>query len=244
MKGKLVNDRGAAANSLSGKLGGTGVPFHIDLRASRPAPRTLQVTAALTADGDSDLTMIALGLNTGPRFEGEGRCTVSADGADKTRAVPFGRGPTAALGSAVSKLRFTDAGGAAVDLVFAKPVAIVADGDARIVLAADKIAGGTRTEVSFTVELPADMAWYPTPAEIPFPADWDRWFVWNPTAALTANPSVPGTGISMAEWSGKPAGADGRVTREDDQLLVGGRPVKFWGSSRRSTRTAPCFSAR
>jgi hypothetical protein len=224
--GTVANDQGATDAKLKAKLGGTGVPIAYALRASRSGERTLTITAAATAEQDSALTLAILGLSPGQRFHGDGRCIVSDGGTDKPRAVPFGK---EALGAAVSKLHFTDAQGAALDIVFAKPARIAADGAARIVLAADQIAGGVRNEVSFTLTLPQDLTWYPTPAEIPFPTGWEQWFAWKPSAALQAAPPAPGTGIGMAEWSTEPAGAQGRVVRKDDRLLVGGKPVQFWG---------------
>ena len=226
IEGTSVNDKGITKAQLGGKLGGTGVPFRLDLHAGRSAARTVKVSVGLKADQDTALTLVILGLTPGQRFQGEGRCIVTDGGVDKPRAVPFGQ---VALGSSVTRLRFMDAKGATLEIAFAKPTQIVADGSARIVLAAEKIAGGTMSEVAFTMILPEDLSWYPTPAEIPFPSDWKTWFVWKPTAALTAGPKVAGTGISMANWSTEPAGTHGRVVRKDDQLLVDGKATQFWG---------------
>jgi hypothetical protein len=199
------------------------LPIRLVLQAKLAGPRRLEVAATLTASADAPLTLVALTLKPGPRFEGERRCAVVAAGASQPRTVPFGK---EALGPAVSALRFTVEGGAtpALAVEFAAPAAILADGAARIVLAEQAVTAGSSRTVRFTIDLPGDLTWYPSPKEVPFPADWSAWFPWD-AASLPA----PGSALDLSSWSPGPAGAKGRAVHRGDQLLVDGVPTRFWG---------------
>jgi hypothetical protein len=228
LSGKIANDQGAAVGQFKGVIGGTDAPFSLDLRVERVAPRQLRVTAGFAAERDSDLTLACLALTPGARFHGAAACALTtANGGQSTRPVPFGRGQ---VGEGVARLALKSAADAAVTVDFATPVNIVADGAARIVLAADRVAAGKRHEVAMTLTLSAELAWYPTAADVPYPPNWNEWFAWQPTAALTATNNAPAdSGVGMDAWNREPAGAHGRVVSRGNQLLVGGAPTKFWG---------------
>lgn len=64
-------------------------------------------------------------------------------------------------------------------------------------------------------------------------AESDGWYDFKPT-------STPAEGvIGMQDWLAKPAGKNGRVTIEGDQLTISGQPVKFWGLNNCYSACAP-----
>jgi hypothetical protein len=64
-------------------------------------------------------------------------------------------------------------------------------------------------------------------AQAPAPAaaanPMNDWYAFTPTDA--GGPSA----LGMEEWLDKPAGGAGRITRQGDKLVYGGKPVKLWG---------------
>jgi hypothetical protein len=220
-QGKLRADGQAAAADLDAKLGGNGAPLKLELRAEPGQARELKLSAALTSSKDTDLTLVVLGLTAGKRFHGAGRCHVESTAGEQDLDVPFAK---AGLGEAVKAFTLKDADGVAVRVAFDPPIAIPADGAARIALAKGHLAADERRAVAITVSLPAELTWYPTPDAVPADPAWEHAFEWKPTQDYDA-PSA----IGLADWLDAPAGKHGRVRRDGDQLLVDGKPAKFWG---------------
>lgn len=209
---------GATAATGSGTLGGSKVPFTVALAARQAGERSLTLTWTFTPGADTALTMCCVGINPGQRFHGAGRGTVTDASGGRSIDVPFGR---AGVGSAVTGLELADAAGGGLKIRLTQPRDIRSDGQARLVLAADKAAGGQACTAELTIELPAPVRFYPAPAALPDEPGIADWFPWHGAVEAGA--------MDMAGWLDAPAGAHGRVVRDGERLLVGGKPARFWG---------------
>ncbi|NMC18787.1 MAG: hypothetical protein GYA33_00045, partial [Thermogutta sp.] len=209
----------AAVSELSAVLGKTGVPIRAVLRAQPLDIRRLALSVELKAERDTDLTLIVLEMATGRAFQGR-QGVVRGAGGESPVKCPFGRGT---LGRDVNAMELHDGAGRTAALRFAAPVTIHADGAARIVLAADHLKASQTPRIELTLELPDDVAWYPTAADIPDEPGLETWYEW------TANGLEEGSRIGLEDWLDKPAGGRGRIVRRDDKLYYGDRPIKLWG---------------
>ncbi len=210
---------GATVAALVAKLGGTGVPLHVDFRASRPKARQLVFEYKLRAEADTALTLVAVELAPGRAFNGRD-VIVASQGKESPVRCPFER---RGLGSKVETVRMTDAAGQTTTLSFDPPCEITSDGPARVILAQNSLRDGEVRALRLTVDLPAAANWYPSTAEIPDEPGIDAWYPWQATGDTES--SV----IGMEDWIERPAGKHGRITRQDDELIYNGRPIKLWG---------------
>lgn len=225
-KSDIRDEGGATVASLGAALGPDKTPVTLTLRAAKSGPRQLSVTATFAASRPGACTLVVLALNPGERYRGTATAMVTESGVQQPRDVPFGR---EALGKAVSGLRLGAAGEAAT-LAFASAAEIQADGAARVVLAAGSFPAGERS-LSFTVDLPGDLSWYPTASVIPDPPGFDRWFAWTPQHALD-DQGV----LGMKGWL-DPIAAPAKS--EGDALSVGGKPARMWGLNVTYSSCAP-----
>lgn len=216
----------AAVSELSAVLSGTGVPIRGVLRAQPASSKRIALSVELKANRDTDLTLIALEMATGRAFQGRQGVLRGAEG-EAPVTCPFGRG---VLGRDVREMELRDDAGRTTRVRFAAPVTIQADGAARIVLAADRLQSSQIPRIELTLELPDDVAWYPTTADIPDEPGIETWYEW------TASGLEDGSRIGLEDWLEKPAGGRGRIVRRDDKLYYGDRPIKLWGLNL-------CFSA-
>lgn len=217
--GTPKNEQGQAVARLAAKLGGTGVPIQIAFRAGRPEPKKLQLSYELKADADTDLTLAMVELAPGKIFEGRDVVVEAAGQQTRVRFPLDKRG----LGEQVSALRLTDPGGRETIIRLDPPIEVASDGSARIVLAQNKLPGGEVRRLTVTVELPDEVTWYPTLAEMPDEPGLDQWYVWKGTG------EDAGSVMSMRDWLETPAGKHGRIERKGDQLIYNGKPIKLWG---------------
>ncbi len=68
------------------------------------------------------------------------------------------------------------------------------------------------------------LAWVPAVGLRADVVDMSSWYTFAPR-------STPEPGeIGMQDWLSKPAGKDGRITRERDKLYYNGKPIKLWGT--------------
>jgi len=104
------------------------------------------------------------------------------------------------------------------------PLSVSSDNDVRIPLAGDHLVGGDIRRISLTVELPEDAAFAITPDSVPMPPNWNDWFEWKADSDAD-KPSA----IDVSSFIEKPAGAHGRITAKDDELIYNGKPFKMWG---------------
>jgi hypothetical protein len=157
-------------------------------------------------------------LSLGKTFEGR-PVLVEENGKSTSIPTPLSRRP---LGSQVSALRMTDAAGGITVVRFEPPGEVAADGTVRIILAQNQVAAGNR-KLQMTVELPSATDWYANLADMPDEPGLASWYPWQATGST--NQSV----IGLEDWLEAPAGKHGRITRQDDQLIYHGQPLKLWG---------------
>lgn len=219
LHGEARSEQGAAVGTLTAKMGGTGVPFRVGFRVEHPAPRQLQFQYELQAEADTDTTLVVVELTPGKTFHGRD-VLVRTEGQQASVRCPFER---RGLGNQVDAVRMTDARGGATLMRFDSPCEIGSDGPARIVLAKDRLRGGTPQRLTITVDLPQETQWYPSLAEMPDEPGIETWYQWQATG--DAADSV----LGMQDWIERPAGKHGRIVRREDKLIYNGRPIKLWG---------------
>jgi hypothetical protein len=219
LKGNAAKEDRAAVGTLSGKMGRTGVPFRVRLRAASPGPRRLEFSYELEAQADTALTLVVVELAPGKTFHGR-EVIVESEGKRASVSCPFGR---RGLGSEVKAIHLTDSAGETAVIRLDPPCEVQSDGPARIVLAKGSLKGDEPRRLRLSVELPGAVSWYPSLADLPDEPGIETWYPWRGTGA--ADESVMG----MADWLERPAGKHGRIVRQDDKLLYNGTPIKLWG---------------
>ena len=220
-KGKMTADNGATLHDLTGG-GAGGAQLSLKARVAKEGPRRIVATYELGADKDTTLTYAVIGLSAGGAFDNGGKVLVTgADGSQTEVALPLGRKK---VGKDVKQMIYVDAAGRRSTVTLDPPCEIHADGAARVILAKDDFKASDKAKVTLTLDLPGDVTYYASLQDAPSIEGWERWFAWQPKQNYE-QPSV----IGMEDWSPEPAGARGRVTRQNGDLLYGGKPVKFWG---------------
>ena len=216
-----VNEGGRDVFVLRATLRGSGARLTLRAEARQVGPKTLSLSYRLSSDKDARLTLAAVAL--GPRAALRGGKTLvrTTDGKTATRQIPYGRQP---LGTAVASMTLTDREGAATTLRFGPAATIQADGDARIVLAAGRIASAAPRALKIEIELPDAITFYSSPGAVPESDAQRDWFAWKPASKLPATSE-----LAMEDWLEKPAGKHGRITRKGDKLIYDGKPIKLWG---------------
>ena len=219
LDGSVRSEQGACVGTLTGKVSGTGVPLRIGFRVTHPAPQRLQFEYDLQAERDTELTLIVVELSPGKTFAGRD-VVVRSRGQQSSVRCPFER---RGLGESVDSVQMTDARGGGTSLRLDPPCEIPSDGAARIVLAKDKLPGMTPRRLTLSVELPGAVDFYPSVDDLPDEPGIASWYPWQ--ASGDTGPSA----IGLDDWLERPAGKHGRIVRQDDRLLVNGRPIKLWG---------------
>lgn len=219
LEGTVRSERGVAAAIYRGTLAGRGTPFQIKVRADRPQDDHLRFEYELTAEAATELTAIVVTLTPGGTFHGRD-VVVTAGREQRQVPCPFER---RGLGSGVEVVRLTDRDGRATAVQFDPPVKVTSDGDARIVLAEDRMPAGVVRRLTMTIALPAATAWYPTAADVPAEPGMEDWYAWEGSGG-----DADGV-LSMDNWLDAPAGRHGRILAQDDRLVYDGREIKLWG---------------
>jgi hypothetical protein len=219
LDGTAASRQGATVARLAARMGGTGVPFHVEFRAASPRPARLQLDYRIEAESDTALTYVVVELAPGKVFSGRD-VIVESGGQQAPVRCPFER---RGLGNKVEAVRMTDASGGTAVIRFDPPCEIPSDGSARVVLAKDRMPRGEVHRLTITVDLPSPTHWYPSTAELPDEPGIDAWYEWK--AAGAAGESL----IGMEDWIEQPAGKHGRILRQGDQLVYRGRPIRLWG---------------
>lgn len=212
-------DGDVAVQTLTGKLSGTEATIAIEIRAARRGPHGLQIDYELRTDRDADLTYIVVALSPGKTFEGR-EATALAGGRSTAIPCPFAR---RGLGERVERIQMTDAADRVTTVTLDPPADIPSDGDARIVLAKDRLRADTVQRLTLLVDLPGPIDWYPSVAHMPDEPGIDRWYPWQATGDSEAS------AIGLEDWIDRPAGQHGRIVREDQRLMYNGQPIKLWG---------------
>ncbi|MDA8375932.1 MAG: hypothetical protein M0Z50_02450 [Planctomycetia bacterium] len=212
---------GGIQTTVTGRMGGTGVPFNLNISAVAIDKRRLRMDLAFSVGRTTDLTLAALAIQAGRSLYGPDRAVVYDAAGQRSAAVPFGRG---LLSGTLRKLVLRDGRGRDYTITLSQPTATSVDSEARIGLAAKHLAAADVRHVELMLTLPEDAAFELTPHSVPMPPHWKQWFAWNPQR----RPGVPCV-FSMASWLSKPAGKYGWITQHGEYLLYHGKPVKLWG---------------
>jgi hypothetical protein len=228
--GSFTLDNGVARSHITGTFGGTGVGFDGHINITAETPRRIRVDGDFRVLADTDLTVAALGLSTGPDFQGAGRLTV-VNGAGGETVHPM---PPAffSIGNA-KQLRIRNAAGDAIVVTYDIAQDTPCDGAIRWPLAITHMNASEPRDWWFTVEFPFDVESVLVPSEVPLPADIARYFAW--TASGNTDPSV----IGAESLLDAPAGRHGRITRVADTFVYNGAPIKLWGLNTCYNSVAP-----
>jgi len=218
-QGESRVERRETIAQLTAKLGGTGVPVTIDFRAENPSPRQIVFSYGLSAQRDTELTLIAPTISLGKTFNNREIVVHSNSGSTKVR-VPLGRRD---LGERVTKIEFVDASKGTTVVTFDPPCRLSADGDLRIALASGRMSAEQPSRLRITLDLPQPTEWYAGLSEIPDEPGIENWYPW------TATGQADGSLLSMQDWIERPAGKHGRILRRGHALLYHDRPIKLWG---------------
>lgn len=210
----------------------TNTSFTIDGTWKKPAATQLAFDATLTPGGSSDITMAQFTLTPGTLLQGTTATVHHADGSTTSQDVPFGRGT---LGEAVTRLVFTDTLGKTTELRFNPAAAISMDrGDARLIIAQDRMEQGAPTQLAFTIHLPGEVDFLPGPVAAASKYNQQGWYVFEPPSPLPAN-----SALRMNNWLHTPAGKYGRITQEGEDLMLNGSPIHLWGLNNSYAACAP-----
>ena len=212
-------DTTVATNTSSVKSSGADIELGVEVR--KTAPRQLTFDMSLSSSKDTDLTYIVSSLQLPEKAFGKGKVLVtSADGEEKTVEMPLAR---KGLGDAVKRFTCVDNAGKRTTFSLDPAVPVSSDGEARIVLA-HELEADQPVEVTMTVDLPTDLTYYASGAEVPQTSNFDEWYTFQPGEDFSRS-----TEIGMQNWLEKPAGKHGRILAEGDTLFYNGEPIKLWG---------------
>jgi hypothetical protein len=228
LEGKTRSENGVTIGELGARMGGTDVPIRLDFRASRVGQRTLKMEYSVQAEADTGITMMVAQISPGKTFDGQ-ETKVVANGRNKTIKIPLEK---RGVGEQVESMQMTDKAGRVTILRFSPAIDIASDGAARVMLASGKLAAGDVRRVAVTVELPGEVQWFASANEIPDEPSLATWYPWQ------GKGDAADSLLSMADWS-RNIGGSGRVTRQGNQLMFNGQPLKLWGLNLCFGATAP-----
>lgn len=232
LEGETAEDDGAGVMSVSGKVPQSGAVLSLSARTVKVGPRQLQMNIELQTNKDTDVTLVVAELRLDGSGFDKGRIDATmVDKSTKKIDLPLER---KGIGDAVRSFNVTETGGRATTFSFEPACKITSDGSARIILAEGAIQAATPKKLTLTVNLPADVEFYPSGSGIGFEPGFETWYEFHPDADFS-KPSE----IGMEDWIDAPAGKFGRIERKADQLLYNGKPVKLWGLNLCYGATAP-----
>lgn len=204
----------------------TSTAFTVKGTVTKIADNQLRLTANLTPEGDSALTMaqIGFGLDSFKSIK-----VTQEDGSENEMEVPIGR---AGLGEAVKMAVFTDQDGRTVKMTFDSPTHVGSDGAARMILAKEKMSAGETSGFSVVFEFPEPIKFFSGPESVS--GSVEGWY------EFTGESPIPSESEwNMSGWLEAPAGKHGRITQKDGVLLYNGAPIKLWGINNSYIGCAP-----
>jgi hypothetical protein len=202
-------------------IAASGAKVQITARTRQAGPRQLVIHYQITSDRDTDLTMLMVGLELSEHAYRGGRAVVThADGSSNTVDLPPGR---RALGEQVRRLQVIDSRGQETTFTLQPALELSTDGDVRIGLARE-LRTGQPVEGNLTIDLPAPLAYYPHPDQVPEDPGFDQWYAFTPDDDY----ATPGE-FDMHQWLETPAGKHGRIEAHSGDLVYNGKPVRLWG---------------
>lgn len=222
LRGSTEEAEDAAVLSATARVPSSGARVGLSARVRKTGPRRLSVGLEARTDKDTDVTYLIGSLQIPERVFSGGRVIVEPE-AGETRevALPLGLGE---LGTGVRRLTVVDGQGRRSVLSFDPPCRLATDRSVRIVLAADRFPADAPRRVEVTFDLPEDIVFYTSADRLPDEPGIDEWYPFE------FDPDHDGpTEIGMEDWLEAPAGRHGRIVREGDRLVYGGRPIRLWG---------------
>ncbi len=184
-------------------------------------PQELGIQVSLTADKDTGPAYIISSLSLkSPALKDAKFLVTHADGSTATVESPLAR---KGLGKQVKQFVLVDAEGRKTTFKFSPALDIDSDGDARIVLTTH-LDPGKPVQIAFAVDFPEPLKYYADAQQMPQAPGADEWYTFAPGKDYS-RPSE----LSMDNWIEKPAGKHGRITRQGEDLIYNGKPIKLWG---------------
>ena len=202
------------------KASGAEVTLAAGVQAA--GPRQLRLAIDVSSSLDTPLTCIVAAFDIPAAVFGNGPVEVrQAGGITNHVELPLLR---KGLGTQVSTFILTDLRGAKTTVTIEPPCDVVSDGHARVVLAGNRLEEATPRTVLLTIELPEDVTYSADASRVPSDHGFDQWWQFAPKQDY-AKPNE----IGLADWIETPAGKHGRITRQGEQLVYDGKPIKLWG---------------
>ena len=184
-------------------------------------PRQLRLDLEARATKDVELTGIFAALDlAGQRFAQGKIVATGVDGTAREISLPLAR---KGLGDAIRQFTVLDTDGTQTVFSLEPPCSVPSDGAARIQLVGSALKADAPARVAITIDLPGDLAWYASSRGLTADPGSGSWYEFKPDR--DSEPSE----IGMENWIEAPAGQHGRIQRQGDQLVCGGKPIKLWG---------------
>jgi hypothetical protein len=217
-KGASEDQGGSSVTALSAQPGGASSPTLARQVVTRSGDRQLTIAYEFSTAVAQDYTMIALAVHPGNAWQG--KVVAFSGGTTLEKAWPLGRGD---LGDNIQRITLQPVQGAPIELRLDPALSVSHDGALRLKFS-DRLAAGETLRASVVVDLPQVIRFHPSPASLPIESVEEQWFPWQPKYSYAAD-----NAFSLAAWDPRPAGAAGRVMRQNDQLVYDGKPFKAWG---------------
>ena len=214
-------DRESRLNS-SAKVRASGATVTYDVVVRKTAARRLRMDIDVRTDRDTELTYLIASLDIPPKAFVRGKALVPQDdGEARAVSLPLGR---KGVGKQVSRFTLVDTADRETTISLDPACDVGSDGAARIVLVGQNFRADQPRKLTMTVDLPADLTYYPGSKSLPSEPGSDQWYTFKPSQDYD-KPSE----IGMADWIDAPAGKHGRMVREGDHLIYDGKAIKLWG---------------
>ena len=214
------------------RMKGSGAEVTIAADVAAVKPRQLRLAIDVSSSLDIPLTYIVAALDIPAAvFSNRTIAVRHANGTTNNVDLPLAR---QGLGPQVTGFTLTDGRGAQTTITIEPPCDVTSDGAARIILAGDRLAEFAPRKVILTLNLPEDVTYYADTRQVPNDPGFDQWWPFTPTPDFS-KPSE----ISLADWIEAPAGKHGRITRQGEQLIYTGQPIKLWGLNLTYSTCAP-----
>ncbi len=221
-RGEVAEKEAESRLTSAATVRASGAEVSFDVAARQSGPRRLTMDIHLRADKDTDLTCVIASVEIPQKAFSGGKALVTEEtGQVKKVDLPLGRRD---LGKNVRQLTLVDAAGRQTVLSLNPACHVGADEAARIILADGRFEADQPRRVTLTVDLPAELTYFPGRKSIPDEPGLDEWYVFQPGEDY-AKPSE----IGLEGWLDAPAGKHGRIVRQGDKLIYHGEPIKLWG---------------
>jgi hypothetical protein len=220
--GAVQEKDGASVMASTTKITSSGAELRLAVRAKKTGPRQVQLETELTTTKDTGLTYVVAAVAMGEKRFAKGKvvATLAAGGTKETPLPLDKRG----VGEGVKQFAVVASDGQQATIALEPARNVPSDGAARIVLAGDSLKADAPAKTTLTIDLPADVTWHGSSAQIGAEPGAENWWEFKPDADY-AKPSE----IGMQDWLEAPAGKHGRIQRKDDKLVYNGKPIKLWG---------------